>query len=237
MDFIGLTKRWERFYYAEVLLILTELIALILGLIYARKDKAGKWFIFYIAFDFCMIMIGYYFEFGPEKLQSHKRYFTAYANTMVSLVELLVYNHFFRMVLKDKRIKLLLKLINWLFLIIVVIFIITRFEFISFRYSYISNILGVFEFVLLLPFCILYYIQTFNKISALSLSERPSFWIITGIFFFSAISIPYYLLENFFRTIKFEFRHILAATFYFMPFIINFIFLSKAFICKKALTT
>lgn len=122
-------------------------------------------------------------------------------------------------------------------MIIVITFAITKFEFLSLRYDYISNILGVLEFILILPFCILYFIQVLDKISELNLAERPSFWIVTGIFFFSAISIPYYLLENFFLKSKFEFRYILSATFYYLPFSINFIFLSKAFLCKKTLTT
>lgn len=238
MDYIGLVKRWERFYYAEVLMILAELIAIIIGLIYVRKDKAGKWFIFYIAFDFCILMISYYIEFGPEKITVLKpKSFTALTNLTVGLIELLVYYHFFGMVLKSKRLKFALNIIRWLFMIIVITFAITKFEFLSLRYDYISNILGVLEFILILPFCILYFIQVLDKISELNLAERPSFWIVTGIFFFSAISIPYYLLENFFLKSKFEFRYILSATFYYLPFSINFIFLSKAFLCKKTLTT
>ena len=45
MDFSRLIERFQQTYYSELLTFIVELVALILGVIYVRKDKIGQLFI------------------------------------------------------------------------------------------------------------------------------------------------------------------------------------------------
>ena len=168
--------------------------------------------------------------------QNLNSYFLYTTNTLVSYVELLVYFYFFRKILEGDKIKKILIGLTVLYSIIIIIFITTKFGFITTRYRYISYITGAIEFVFLLVPCVYYFLQLLKTNSNVRLSKRPSFWIVTGIFFFSLISIPYYLLNRYFTSTEFELRNLFIAVLYYIPFIANLIFLIKAFLCKKSLT-
>lgn len=48
-------------------------------------------------------------------------------------------------------------------------------------------------------FCILYYHQLFKNSPVENLRQEPLFWIITGLFFYSCVSIPFYALNDYLR--------------------------------------
>lgn len=236
MDFSRLIDQFQRTYYTELLMFIAELTALIIGLLHVRKDKIGRFFIIYIAFDFSILLTDFYFitdGWISKKLYDHFMYTT---NTLIAYVELLVYFYFFRKILDGNKIKKILIGLTTLYSVLIIIFITTKFSFITNRYDYLAYITGAIEFAILLVPCVYYFLQLFKTNSHVRLSERPSFWIVTGIFLFSIISIPYYLLNRYFFNTRFELRFMLSAVLYYIPFIANFIFLIKAFLCKKPLT-
>ncbi len=237
MDFSKLIQRSQEFYHTDLLMLLVEFTALIIGMLYVRKDKTGRYFIFYIAFDFCILLADSYFEVSISISSEFKNSFLKITNTLIGLNELLIYYYFFGQILSGKRIKIVLTGLSILYLFIVIIYLTTKFSFITDRYSYVTYLVSSVEFILLLVPCILFLLDLFKNISTTSLSKRPSFWIVTGIFFFSLISIPYYFLINFFKVNKYEYRNLFDALFYYIPFTTNFVFLIKAFLCKKILTT
>ncbi|HMT74874.1 MAG TPA: hypothetical protein PKA77_12460 [Chitinophagaceae bacterium] len=223
-------------YYSQVFLFVAEVMALVLGILYARKYKAGRLFIFYIAFDLAIMVIDWFliaFPFYPKKIISLFAYIT---NTLVALVELGVYFYFFSLVITRKDIKKTLLLLFAFFFLIVLVYILTRFHFLSIRYRYMSYIIGALEFLLLIFPCIVYFRQALNNATSMSIIEKPSFWIVTGIFIFSTISIPAYLILSYIAVYKNILSPLFSATLYYVPFAINFLFLSKAFLCRKPLT-
>jgi len=235
MDFSKVIQQLQRTYYSQLLMLCVELTAVIIGLMYVRKDKTGRFFIAYIAFDFCILLTDLFFTASgiSKKFVSE---FVNITNTLIAFVELLVYFYYFDKILEGRKIKKILALLAIIYSTIVMIFLATRFSFITNRYGYVAYITGAIEFVFLLFPCVYYFLQLFKTNSPLQLNERPSFWIVTGIFFFSLISIPYYLLNKYFISTKYESKAIIDAGLYYIPFTANFIFLIKAFLCKKPLT-
>lgn len=222
-------------YYGDLLMGVFELFAIIIGLVYARKDKMGRLFIGYLTFDFLVLIGGYYIKLGSSFSFSFLYYFIYFSNDLVSLVELFVYYHFFFHIIQNKSFGKLMHICKTCFAVIVIVFAITKFEFLSKRYSYISYSIGAIEFLLLIPPCFVYYFEVIKNKSVINLFERPSFWVVTGIFFYSLISVPFYLLSIFVESSNYEHSNLIELFLFYAPFIVNFIFLSKSFLCEKLL--
>ena len=231
-----LIENFSKYYYTPLLMLIVEATALVIAIIYIRKTKIGKVFIFYIAFDFCILIIDCFLMSYPGISQKFISYFQDTTNTLIAYIELLVYFYFFRKILEGNKIKKNLTRLVVIYSVVIIIFFTTKFGFVTNRYGYIAYITGAIEFIFLLVPCVYYFLHLFKSNSLLRLTDRPSFWIVTGIFFFSLISIPYYLLSRYFFSTQYEFR-LFNAVFYYIPFTANFIFLIKAFSCKKPLTT
>jgi hypothetical protein len=236
MDFSRFIEHFQNNYYSELLMFIVELVALIISLLFVRNDKIGRLFIFYIAFDFCILLINFYFEFGLSISKKNYFYFLNTANTLVAYVELVVYYYFFKKVLQGYKIKKILTSLILIYSLLLIIFITTKFSFITIRYNYIAYMMGATEFVFLIVPCVFYYLQLFKTNSPFSLFERSSFWIVTGIFFYCFISVPFYVICLYLVKVNPELNGILGAAFFYIPFIVNILFLIKAFLCKKPLT-
>ena len=217
-------------------MLLVELVALITSLVYVRKQRIGQLFILYILLDITVLLIDFYlFSFG-EKNKTARSIFISYANASIGLIELVAYFNFFKHVLKNRLIVKTMSALEILFVIIMLLYFMTGFKFLSERLGYISYLIGVIEFIFLLLPCAIFFYEIINNDSILTLAERPSFWVTTGIFFYAFISIPFYLLSRYFLGSEYKLQYILAATLFNIPYSINFIFLIKAFLCKKNLT-
>ena len=235
--FEKLIDHFQRYYYSQLLMFVVELIALVIAILYVRKDKIGRFFIFYIGFDFCILIIDIYLRSDPKMSWKSFNHFANFTNPLIGLTELLVYYYFFSKIIFNTKVKYLMNLFAILYSITVILFTATGFNFLSTRFNYIAKLIEVIEFLFLIPPCCIFFYEILNANTKLTLFERPSFWIVTGIFFFSIISIPYYLIGQYFIINNHELRHILPAALYYVPFTLNFVFLIKAFLCKKTLTT
>jgi hypothetical protein len=236
IDFSRLIHHFQKTYFIEVLMLIFELSALITGILFARKYKTGVLFIFYITFDFIILLADWYFVTHSDIKHETRSFFLHTTNTLIALFELIAYYYYLYMLNDSKKIKKLIKLLAPIYIGLVILYLITKLDFISNNFNYTSNIMGAIEFLFLIPFCFVFFQQVLNKDSSLSLFARPSFWIVTGIFFYSFISIPYYLVVTYFYDIGYEFKNTLDTALYFIPLTLNFLFLTKAFLCKKPLT-
>ena len=231
----NIIKLHQKYFYAEFLLIIVELIALIVGLIYSRKTIYGKLFICYIAFDLFLLIIDNYLITHPNVSKDYANFFISYTNPLVSLVEISAYYYFFYNILSGNNIKIILKILYLTFLAIMSVYLITKFRFFSPRLDYVSYTISVIGFVFLLPPCFKFFYDLLTIVSEIKLTKRPSFWIVTGIFFFTICSIPYFLLEPYFYSNKIKIRNILVASFFYIPYILNVTCLLRAFRCTKTL--
>lgn len=228
-------KFLERRDYSHLIMILFELTAIIIGLLLVRKQKVGLFFLAYLFFDFSISIFDIYIQASARFSRAKTSDFLSATNSLVALTELIVYYHFFLKIIKNEKTKFLMKYFKIFFTLIVSYGLITKYSFFSPRFFYVSDIVAVIEFLLLLPPCLVYFFELLQTESTLSLHKRPSFWIVTGIFLYSVTSIPYYTIANYVYNTSYN-RSLFFLIFFITPFTINFIFLTRAFLCRKPLT-
>jgi hypothetical protein len=231
-----LLSSFEKGYYAVPIMALCETTAITIGLLFARKDKTGLFFIAYLSFDFLILLLDNYVELSTSFTAEEYNSMVSLTNALIALVELLAYYYYFIHVIKNETVTRLMKILRVIFIVIIIIFITTDFSFVTRRYSYVASLIGTLEFLFLLPPCFVYFYEILKYDPRIDLSHRPSFWIVTGIFFFAVLSIPFYLLIGFFDVNQYEYWLLAKSVLFFMPFTINFIFLTRAFLCRKPLT-
>lgn len=237
MDFNKVFQSWEKSFYTEPLLLIIEITTIIVGLKLASNNLIGKLFIIYISIDLLVFISIFLLMASPIYNTPQFKSFVNITNVLIALIELLVYSYYFTLILSSKKIKLYLLVSCIFYFALMLLFVLTEFTFISNRTVYFSFFVGGIEFILILPPCIIYFRELLSNVSNVSLSKRPSFWIVTGIFFYALISVPYFLLNQFFYKEAPQFGRIINAFLFYTTFAINFLFLIKAFLCKKLLTT
>jgi len=235
-DFEKLMKYFAGKSYGDLVMLSFELIAIATGFFFVRKQKLGILFLAYLAFDFCMGVGDHYVELSLNFSKQEIVLFVGHTNLLIALAELYIYFYFFSKILQNKKIIRLMKIVAAGFALIIVIFITTRFSFLTERFYYITNIIGVMELLMLIPPCLVYFHELFNNDPSINLYQRPSFWIVTGVFFYAAISVPYYLVDRILTDNRSNYSSVMFLLFFSIPFSVNFIFLTKAFLCRKSLT-
>src|SRR5258706_12620531 len=150
--------------------------------------------------------------------------FTNVCNTIISVIELLVYYYFFSQVLNNKTICTLTKTLRLIFIAFVSTLTALGFTYAN-NSTYISYFISSLEFLLLIPPCLTYFFELLKSDASLNFSRRPSFWIVTGICFYSGASIPFYLIKQFVFAHKYEDKYMMSLLFFYIPFTINLIFL------------
>lgn len=235
MDINLLIKHFQGTWYTELMVFTLNIVALAIST--KRNEGEKKYFSIYSCANISVLVISWTLVTITTIPNSAKGIAYNTLNTLVVIIELFVYTMFFRLLIKPSTFKVILKIPFLIFLTLEIIFLITNFSFLTNRYRYIYSLLSVFEFLILIPPCLIYYYDLFNSDSEIKLFKRPSFWIITGIFFFSVISIPFYLLNPLLWDLKSKTRAILGILLFQLPIILNLTFLIKGLLCKRQLTT
>lgn len=226
-------------YYTLGIMWLCELVGIIAGLIFLPRQKLSTLFLLYLIFDFSILNTGLYLKYVSTLSTKEVNRFVDLSNLIISLLELFVYYYFFLQIFKTDSIRKALKAIFLVFLITITAFLISDAGLLDANYLYTSQPIGAIEYIFLLIPCIHFLVILLNTNSKIDLFERPSFWIVSGIFFYSVLSIPYHLIESFLLSNNHQYRHvrkILSAVLFYVPISMNLVFLTKAFLCKKALT-
>jgi hypothetical protein len=218
--------------FLEIIILIVEFIAIVIGLKFWRQFTIGRLFIFYLAFDFSILGIGFLLK-SMDVAPHYLKDFTSITNTLITFVELAIYYNYFQKI-SNKSSKNYFTYGLIFFGVVMGIYIFTRFEFLTNRLRYISDIISVTEFLLLLPPCFFFYFQILKNDSYFNIVDRPSFWIVTGIFIFCSLSIPFYLISNYVSSTTSGInRQIIGNLFYYLPILINLSFLIKAMLCEK----
>lgn len=80
-------------------------------------------------------------------------------------------------------------------------------------------------------FCVFFYNNLFKNLSNQNILSEPSFWIVTGLIFYSCLSLPFYALNSY---IKLQFSPLIFSNIFSisnMLIIIMYLFFIKAFLC------
>jgi hypothetical protein len=85
---------------------------------------------------------------------------------------------------------------------------------------------------ILFVYCVIYYLQLLNNIPQVILLKEPAFWVVTGVFFSSSLTIPITFALNYFG-INFIYKNLLLLSILFsLPYNILHLFLIKAILCS-----
>jgi hypothetical protein len=230
--------RWQKVYYGDPFMFVCELTAIVLGIIYQRKNRIGQFFILYTIIDITVLISDQYITNFSNFTVKENNFFVYISNSVVFVFELLAYSFFFQKTLQSGLIKKVIPALGIFFigltafyLLHIVIYRVPKMGLLDMHY------LGVIEFFFLIVPCVFYFSELFTKQSEKKLLKRPSFWITTGIFFYSFVSIPLYFIADYLSKSKYQYMDELNALLFCLPFGISFLFLSKAFTCKTELTT
>jgi hypothetical protein len=185
-----------------------------------------------------MLIITQYLNYFSTNTNQEFRFSTYIVNSISFLCELLAYYFFFQQVLQNNLIKKIIPVLRILFIGLTLFHLLnlTLFHF-QITGKGDTYYLGTIEFFFLTVPCLFYFASLFTKPSVKGLFQRPSFWITTGIFFYSFASIPYYFIIQYLNSSKYQFSDELIVLLFSLPYGITFLFLSKAFLCKTELTT
>lgn len=236
MDYTYIITQFTEKFFTPPILAITELIAIIIGLKYCRKDKFAKFFIAFISFDLVILIADWWLHSNNEIPKYFSNNFIRYTNTLISIFEISAYYYFFCFAINAKVSKLVYLVPALSYSILASISALISLTILNLSRTHTSYLIYTLEQLLLLPPTILLLFQIINTNQEIPLLSRPSFWIAVGIFFQSIISIPCLLLISYFLRQKTNFMPFIEATLYYTPLIINTLFISKAFLCKKTLT-
>lgn len=235
MNITTLIEHFRNTWFTENLVFLLNLFAL--KLCFKRKDLISINFSFYFLANLLVLTISWTIVATTSISSSTKGIIYTDLNTVIEIVELFTYALFFGNFTSKNIFNPLIVTPFILFLILEIIFLFTRFSFITTRFRYAFALMNVLEFSILITWSLIYYYKLFNTKSSADLFRRPSFWIVTGIFIFSVISTPFYLLNPLLFDLKSETRAILGIFLFQIPILLNLSLLIKGLLCKEQLAT
>lgn len=224
-------------YYLSLFYILTVFVALVFTLIYTKDSRIGRFFIFYLSIDLIIFIIDTYRSNFSSLTLTQRNFFIYLSNTLISVIELTVYVIYFRTILQSRAIKKIINILKFIFLFVLILYTINCFPATRFYPIYrFSDLINVSEFIIIIILSLTYYIKLFKDDSKEDLMKRPSFWIVTGIFFLALLSMPYNLISYYLVSKRPWFYEEFIMIIFYIPLSINYIFLTKAFLCRKPLT-
>lgn len=229
---------WGESFFTEPLLIGTFTFCLIIGCCNHCAEKERFFFLFYFFVGVMLFVIESPIESLHVLTGKRMVVFSETFNTIFELAEFIAFYHFFKECLKNNRFKKIPTVLLTSLLIIVGIFF-TRLFFPTYTVDYIrkySFFINAIEFLFLTVMCLAYFYQLFTVVPKNNLLQRPSFFITTSTFFYSILLIPFFIIAWDMRKMeRSAFRILFACHFFLLT--IMLLALSKAFLCKKPITT
>jgi hypothetical protein len=238
IDWDKLLKSLERLYYVDVLWLICAIIALIVCVKYFQRNMLSGIFIIYITCCILLTLADSLVLLSYSGIQKVRVFETN--NIVFSAIEYGCFSYFFINKFKKNILSFLVYSSQAIILVLLIRFIsianaptVTKEIIRTTSYSF-----NTIEFLFLLILCLVYFYNLFvsEYQKEVSLIKSPSFWIISGLFFYTCVSYPF-LITGYFdinSSIKFIFA---LAVFHYVAISILLLCIAKAFSCKKLLTT
>jgi hypothetical protein len=233
-----LLNHWRANFFTESILIAAFIFCFIIGLLYHYNEKERIFFLAYFFIGVILFVVANPIDFLRILTGKKLVIFSEISNTIFELVEFIAFYYFFKKCFQNKKIKKISKI----FLICLCIFIAAFFTGLIFPDYTIENIrnhslfINVIEFFFLAVMCLTYFYELLTGIPKINLFQRPSFFITTSTFFYSVLSIPFFMIAWDIRKIEKSFYFILFSCHYIVLTIL-LLTISKAFLCRKPITT
>jgi hypothetical protein len=234
-----LFKIWSNFYYSQFLWFACTIFALIFGIKNYRKETSYTLFLIYCIFNLVGLNICNDLIFAFIELNRETRHvYIEIVNTVFAILETSTFFYLLKLTLKKNSIKYIINFSWFLFILLCLTFFIITInnKLPSKNIVQFSFTINYIEFFLLFPFCILYYynLLTTETENSITLSKSPSFWIISGLFFYIVVSLPFLLIGgNVYQTDRTV--HFILASIHYISISFLLICIAKGFSCKTTL--
>jgi hypothetical protein len=200
-------------------MFITTFAALVISISYYNRHKDLRIFTYYILFSFLQSLTEFFVHTGDlDQLTS--RIISVTSQNAFMLFEFIVCNYFILQHLSSVRRRKLVK-INALIYFCFLLWVGVR----HYQLIYQSTFFFFESIFLVLP-CLLYFYEQFVNMYPEPLKNQPSFWIITGILFLNATSIPMLLTEGLLRK-----YYSAALCLNYILYSILFILIIRAYLC------
>ena len=230
---------WANTYYTIPVVILCSLLTIIIGSRFHRKDKLS---ILFIAYSSCCLILfaglDVFTALNQYKVSSTSRTKTAIyqsANTLFALFELFIFYYYYLKIINSKFAHSMMKISFILFFFIVLTFFMKlndkQFEFFDIRQF--SALIATIEFFLLLLPVFIYLFELFKNETVTEIKRSPSLWISSGLFIYILVSLPFLIIsESIPRPLNY-----FMYSLHFVSLSILLLTITKAFLCRKPITT
>jgi len=226
-------QHWKDCFFTETLLVGVLVTALIISIRDRKKHLSLRFFPFYFSCLLIVFLSLYVNMYSKEVITYSltKFNFHHYIDYFSTLIELLIFVHFFTQVIEDRLFKKILIAITALFILyyFIELYFDKRFSR-SISETTQSRVYTIESLILLIP-CFAYFYELFKKPPILNLRQEPAFWTISGLSFFITCTLPYSLLENYLRNNYLYLMTTLYSVFYIF-YILLLLMIIKAYSCS-----
>ena len=160
---------------------------------------------------------------------------TNYIDYTFTYIELIIFSNFFYRLTLLPNVKKLIIILTIAFTFFFIFMLITDNYFWASVSSRTQTRVYTVEAIILLLFCLLYFIELFKKFPSENLKKESSFWVSTGLLFFLTCTLPFSFLENYVR------RNLTSSWFafysiFYIFYILLFLMIIRAYLCKPEKT-
>lgn len=226
-------QHWKDCFFTEAVLVGVLLTALFVSVKNRKKHFTLRLFPFYFSCLIIVFLSLYANIYSKEVIMYSltKFNFHHYIDYFSTLIELLVFVHFFTLIIESPKFRKVLITITILFVLyyFVELYFDKRFSR-SISETTQSRVYTIESLILLIP-CFVYFYELFKKPPTLNLRQEPAFWIVSGLSFFVTCTLPYSLLENYLRKNYLYLMTTLYSVFYIF-YILLLLMIIKAYTCN-----
>ena len=220
---------WKSYYYTEPALNIVLCISLIASLLKRKKFTQLKYIPLYIS---SLLIVGFCSALYNGHYISHLSFGLAdYVDYFFTLIELLIFSHFYYNLTSNIAVKKLVISLNLIFSAFFLYMLITDKEFSSSISVTTKNQVYTIEGIVLLLICLSYFFELFKKPPLSKLKNDPVFWVSTGLLFFLTCTLPFSFLENYIRKYHHNLLYWTYPIFYIF-YILLFLMIIRAYLCK-----
>jgi hypothetical protein len=224
-------------FYTDLWLLVCILASIVCGIISRPRELAYKALLVYSVVSLvCIVLWAVIKSSGTSKANEFLQ--IEFVNVSLSIVEFITFYIFFTKNIRSNRVKPVSNVAITIFLLLSFLFFLDSLSSTSStdmikKWSFQLNI---FEFLLILIACLYFFYEQFTKQESVSLTGKSSFWIVTGVFFYVLVSLPFFLIGPKLYSYS-HFGYFLMSSIHYISLGFLFIFLSKAFLCNRVQMT
>jgi hypothetical protein len=233
-----LFSSWETNLYTDFLVLACLAIALIIGIIHWQRSKIYYLFIAYIIAAIVLLTCCDIIRFFLPLDSKESAIFIETCNVAFAVIEMSIYTLLFGKILRSSPIRKIMSIILLCFCVIVFVFFLKEFDgtLNQLQVSLYSNMIISIELIYLCIICIVYYYEMVKQSPTSDILATPSFWITSGLFFYCLVISSFLIISTSLKP-NYKAIHIIFFAVHYVSFGALFLAISKAFLCRKPLTT